>query len=193
MDISRRGWLARMDTSDEGRTISGVAVPFNSPTQIAERGRVFEERFAPGAFAKTLAERGPNIPILLHHDGRSLPVGKLTGNRSSNDGLHIDARISDTADGNDVLTLVNDGVLDGLSIGFESIRDEWSQDFSQRVVHEAKLHELSIVNFPAYDKARIAAVRAATIEEIEAVEHEAPATPRVVSLLLELHERRQMV
>lgn len=163
MDLSRRAW--RAEVSADGRTISGIAVPYDNATVIAERGRVFEERFAPGAFDDSIAKRGSRIPVLLMHDDRALPVGRPVGFRSTPDGLVMDARISDTTDGNDALTLVRDGVLSGLSVGF-SIPDGgdiWSEDRSQRTITRANLHEVSIVNFPAYDDARIESVRAASV------------------------------
>jgi hypothetical protein len=167
MDISRRAWRADMQVEDENRTITGIAVPFDSETQIAERGRVFTERFAPGAFDASIAKRGNRIPVLLMHDDRALPIGKPVGFRSTADGLIMDARISDTTDGNDALTLVRDGVLSGLSVGF-SVPDggETWTDTSTRVITRANLHEVSVVNFPAYDDARIQSVRAATRSDV---------------------------
>lgn len=161
--IDRRAFRADVTIDDTGRTITGIAVPYDSPTQIAERGQVFTERFAPGAFDASIAKRGDRIPILLMHDDRALPVGRPTGFRSTPDGLQMDARISDTTDGNDALTLVRDGVLSGLSVGF-SVPDggeTWSGN--ERTITRAQLHEVSIVNFPAYDDARIASVRAASV------------------------------
>lgn len=161
---SQRAFAAEMRVADPGeRIIEGIAVPYNSPTTIYENGMLFEEQFAPGAFKRFVARRDARLPILLHHQRRSLPVGKAISMRDTDSGLYIAARISDTTDGNDALTLLRDGVLDGLSIAFYTERngDKWSSDMSQRTVVEAYAEECSLCNFPAYDSARVLAVRAA--------------------------------
>ena len=190
MDVSRRAWRADLAADTEGRVISGVAVPWDSPTMIAERGRVFEERFAPGAFDDSIAKRGDRIPILLMHDDRALPVGKAVGFKNDRNGQVLEARISDTTDGNDALTLVRDGVLSGLSVGFSVPEggDSWSADYTQRTVNRATLHEVSIVNFPAYDDARISSVRAA--QEVPVVEEVRTEASDSAAFLLRLWSKR---
>jgi HK97 family phage prohead protease len=171
-----RAFASEFRIADPGeRVIEGIAVPYNSPTPIYEGGMLFDETFAPGAFRDIVARRETRVPILLHHDARSLPVGKSVALRETDAGLHITARISDTADGNDALTLMRDGVLDGMSVGFYVLDggDEWSQDRTSRTVTRAALRETSLVNFPAYDGARVLAVRAA--------QHEAAAEPEPVA------------
>ena len=44
-------------------------------------------------------------------------IGRITKAESTDDGLHITARISDTARGRDAMTLIRDGVLDSFSVG----------------------------------------------------------------------------
>lgn len=162
MNTSSRAWAAEFRVADAGeRIIEGVAVPYNDPTEIYERGALFWEQFAPGAFADSIAKRGSRVPLLLHHDDRSLPVGKTVELADTADALRVVARVSDTTDGNDALTLVHDGVLDGLSVGFFMLGEQWSQDRTERTVTRAELRELSLVNFPAYDNARVLAVRSA--------------------------------
>lgn len=170
-----RAWAAEFriaDTDPDQRTIVGIAVPFNDPTPIYEHGRLFTETIEHGAFRDSLAKRGTRMPILLHHDQRALPVGRPSSLRETPVGLMVEARISDTTDGNDALTLVRDGVLDGLSIGFSVPEggDTWNSRFTERSVQRANLHEISLVNFPAYDAARITAVRQAADVPVEPAE-----------------------
>lgn len=157
-----RAWQAEFRVADAGeRIIEGVAVPYNDPTEIYERGALFWEQFAPGAFADSIAKRGSRVPLLLHHDDRQLPVGKTVELSDTPGALRVVARVSDTAAGNDALTLIHDGVLDGLSVGFYSLGERWNSERTERTITRAELRELSIVNFPAYDNARVLAVRAA--------------------------------
>lgn len=162
MSTDRRAWQAEFRVADAGeRIVEGVAVPYGDPTEIYERGALFWEQFAPGAFGDSIAKRGTRVPLLLHHDDRSLPVGKTVELTETADALRVVARVSDTTDGNDALTLVRDGVLDGLSVGFYSLGEQWNSERTERTVTRAELRELSLVNFPAYDNARVLAVRSA--------------------------------
>jgi len=79
------------------------------------------------------------------------------------DGLHGAWRVSDTELGRDVLTLVADRVVTGLSIGFMPGDDRWSHDRSHVERITATLDHVAIVRVPAYTGAGIAAVRALVI------------------------------
>ena len=70
-------------------------------------------------------------------------------------------RVSATVQGDEVLALVRDGALDGLSIGFRPIRDRWSKSRESVERLEVALSEVSVVATPAYDGARVHGVRAA--------------------------------
>lgn len=159
-----RAWRADFDLSDsEGRIISGIAVPFNSPTVIAERGRVFEETWKPGSTRETIAKRGDRMKLLGFHEARTWPIGRPTELDDTQRGMKISARVSDTRDGNDALTLVRDGVLDGFSVGFGVPEggDTWNSNETQRTITRADVYEVSLVNFPAFDRARVESVREA--------------------------------
>jgi hypothetical protein len=81
--------------------------------------------------------------------------------REEHDGLHGEWHVSDTAFGTEVLTLVRDGAITGLSVGFIEDTDRWSSD--RRTVQRVRAHldHVAVVRVPAYPAARIAAVRAA--------------------------------
>lgn len=144
----------------DGRTICGIAVPFGQPTEIVEFGDRYLEEFAPGAFTRTIAERGPErVKVLAQHSRGTLPVGRASTLREDATGLYCELRVSRTRDGDDVLELVRDGALDALSIGFEPVRDRSRGDI--RVRTEVKLREISVVCWPAYAGARIGALRSA--------------------------------
>lgn len=143
-------------SSDDGRTVVGVAVPFDTPTDVGG----YHEAFTCGAFARTIAERGPGrVKVLAQHAATANPIGRATVLREDPTGLYAELRISKTQAGDEALELIRDGALDGLSIGFTPVRE--SQDPRTGVVHrvEVRLHEISLVNFPAYDTARVAHVR----------------------------------
>ena len=153
--------LVRYSTPDlelrsDGRTVTGIAVPYDTPTYIASMGA--EEQFVRGAFARTIAERGDRIKLLAQHDARQMPLGRLTSLREDAAGLYIEGRISATQAGDEALQLLADGALDSFSVGFSPIRSEMTRD-GVVTRQEVKLHEVSLVSFPAYEAARVLAVR----------------------------------
>lgn len=171
-----RAWRAEFDVADEeGRTVTGIAVPFNSPTTIFENGQLFEETWKRGSTKESIAKRGDRIRLLGFHDQRAMPLGRPVMLDDRADGLYIEARISDTTDGNDALTLVKDGVLDGFSVGFSvpAGGDRWGtvDGMLHRTVTKADIHEVSLVNFPAFDDARVASVRAAEVVATDGTEN----------------------
>ena len=100
---------------------------------------------------------GTKFRLLVGHDTRKLPVGRAVELREESDGLHAAFEVSDTSLGNDLLTLVRDGIADSFSIGFTPVRERW--DASVRIHVESMLREVSAVTFPAYEGAVIAGVR----------------------------------
>ena len=143
---------------EDQRTIIGVAVPFNTPTEVADYGDTYREQFAAGAFARTIAERGPNrVKLLLQHDDRRLPIGRAVALTETPSGLLAELAVSRTPDGDMALELARDGTLDGLSIGFQPVAQTRSGDLVTRT--EVKLREISLTGFPAYDTARVQAIR----------------------------------
>lgn len=144
----------------EARTISGLAVPYDQPTDIHDpfEGGSYREQFAFGAFARTIRERGPSrVKLLVSHDERRLPIGKATELRETPEGLHAEFHVSATPEGDTALELARDGTLDGLSVSFQPISQTRSGDLVTRT--EVKLREVSLTGFPAYDSARVVAVR----------------------------------
>lgn len=157
---------AELDTHVEGRTIHGLAVPYEQVSPIKEfddRGKVVEyrEKFTYGSFARSIEERGHKVKLLVGHDARKLAVGKAVELREERDGLHAAFAVSDTTAGNDLIALVRDGVVDSFSVGFTPMREQW--DGNLRIHLESSLHEVSAVNWPAYAGAKIAGVRSQSL------------------------------
>lgn len=146
----------------DGRTVVGIAMPFDQPAEIAEAGHRYTETFRRGAFSRSISERGDRVKFMALHDHRRFPLGRATVLREDPAGLYIEARVSATRDGDEALELIRDGALDGLSVGFRAIRDQWNRTRTSVERLEVALHEVSAVPFAAYSGARIAAVRTDT-------------------------------
>ena len=156
-DTLCRGYAT--DLTIDGRTIVGLAVPFNRTATVSDDGRTsYKEQFAPGSFAVTIAQRRDKIRAHAQHKTERLPIGRATHLEETPDGLVSHLRVSDTTDGNDVLALVRDGVMTGLSIGFRGIKANKRGDVTVRT--EVALSEISVVADPAYADAQIAGIRA---------------------------------
>ncbi len=98
------------------RTVEGYASVFN----------VLDHDFdiiVPGAFANTLERRGERVKLLWQHDPSS-PIGKPTKMQEDGKGLAVSAKVSATDKGDEALTLVEDGVVDSFSIGYNVLRRE---------------------------------------------------------------------
>ena len=159
-DRVSRAFATDLEIRSDGRTLVGIAVPFASPTTIYDAYGSYTELVVRGAFARTINERGPaRVKFLANHDAQQFPIGKTISLREDAAGLIAEFRVAQTPRGDEALQLVREGALDGLSIGFRPIRDQWSSDGETRHILEAALHEISLVNAPAYADAVVTAVR----------------------------------
>jgi HK97 family phage prohead protease len=165
VETLNRAHHADLEIRGDGRTVVGIAVPFDTPTAIRDMEGVYDETFRRGAFAKTIAERGNRVKFLAQHDRRSMPLGKASLLREDAAGLYAEFRVSKTTAGDEALELIRDGALDALSVGFRPIKSRANADRSAVERLEVGLDEVSAVSFPAYDGALIAGVRAGAYGE----------------------------
>ena len=116
----------------------------------------------PGAFRSTLARRGAaGVKLLWHHDPAE-PIGRWLEIREDARGLFVRGRIlADVARGREALALMRAGVLDGLSIGFKTVKGRRDARSGIRRLGEIDLWEISLVTFPMQPAARVASVEAA--------------------------------
>jgi len=141
------------EEGESPRTISGVAVPWNTEATVSDGTRVMFER-------GSLATSGKNPKLLKYHDDTA-PVGIVTGRVDSEKGMLFTARISATSEGNDMLELIKDGAVDAVSVGVNPV-DYSFNDQGVMVISRGDWVELSLVTAPAF--------RGATITEVAATE-----------------------
>ena len=115
-----------------------------------------------GAFSKTIREDFDRIKILSQHNDCELPIGKPLELREDEKGLYIRGKISDTQKGRDVRTLLKDGVLNELSIGYDAIIFDFDSEEGARHLKEIRLWEVSIVTWAMNDQAKIDEVKSLT-------------------------------
>ena len=133
-----------------GMLFEGYAAVFNSPSEPLP----FIEQIAPGAFRGSLKLRN-DIKILWNHDTGSILGSTRAGTLSLTEddrGLRVSAQLPNTSLGRDTAELLRRGDVDSMSFGFSVPKngDSWSPDGTQRTLNQVRLHEVSIVAFPAY-------------------------------------------
>lgn len=145
--------LALGEVEEDG-VFSGYASLFGK----ADLGKDVVER---GAFAKSLRQRGAaGIRMLFQHDPNE-PIGAWTDIREDERGLFVRGQIARGVErGREVLELMRAGALDGLSIGFRTVRARKDAASGVRRILEADLWEISVVTFPMLPGARVDRVKA---------------------------------
>lgn len=110
----------------------------------------------PSAFEQSLIEKMPqNISMLWQHDPNQ-PIGRWQEMHVDEKGLYVVGRLSvETRQARDVAIMIEDKVIDGLSIGFKTRRAVQKAQKSTRYIHDIDLWEISVVTFPMQLNARI--------------------------------------
>lgn len=111
-----------------------------------------------GAFTKTIQEKLPTKGIKVLYNHFDL-IGHPLRMQEDSKGLYVVAYVSETTLGNDVLTMMEDGTLNQMSIGYDIVKDALSEDGRTRYLKELQLYEFSPVAFPANPATSIVQVR----------------------------------
>ena len=146
----------RLETVEEDGAFAGYASLFGR----IDLGKDIIEQ---GAFARSLRERGCEGHRMLFQHDPSQPIGVWTEIREDARGLFVRGRLTkDVGRAREVLSLMRGGALDGLSIGFRTVRARSEAGTGVRRMLEADLWEISVVTFPMLPEARIHAVKSVT-------------------------------
>lgn len=173
-------------TGGDGSTGEGLGNTFHTVDS-------YDDIVKPGAFLQDLPDfLSAGFIGGMNHDWDN-PIGKPTSAEETTEGLKVAWKLSSTAHGKDVMTLLKDGVVKKLSIGFRTLAYEWldtpeevvaywegqsytptSTDLARarfggvRLLTRIKLFEVSPVVLPANEGAVITAVKSLSTErEIE--------------------------
>jgi HK97 family phage prohead protease len=113
-----------------------------------------------GAFARSLIKRGASGVKMLWQHQVAEPIGLWTSIFEDARGLKVEGRLDlSVARGREALSLMRKGAVDGLSIGFRTLRATTEKSSGVRRLHEIDLWEISIVTFPMLPQARIGVVK----------------------------------
>lgn len=163
--------LERKDGPSSGREFRSYALQIKAAEDgvIEGYGSVFGVRdnyddvIAKGAFSASLTEHKTNgtMPAMLWQHSSDHPIGIWTEMVEDAKGLRIKGQLAlETVKGKEAHALLKLGALNGLSIGFMSVpgTSKYNDD-GVRVLTQIDLWEVSLVTFPANEKARVTNVK----------------------------------
>lgn len=172
--------LERRDTAG-GREVRNIAFELKAAGDdgtVEGYGSVFGVRddyddvIARGAYATSLKDHkaAGTMPAMLWQHDQSAPIGVWTEMVEDSKGLKIKGQLAlDTVKGKEAHALLKMGAINGLSIGFIAKKWDYDRETDVRTLTEVDLWEVSLVTFPANDKARITGVKAADIAGIKTI------------------------
>ena len=149
--------------TEEG-TFEGLLSVYNV---VDDGGDIVE----PGAFTKTLQERGNVVPLLWQHK-TDTPIGKLTLTDTP-EALAVKGELlMELPEAQKAYALIKAQIVKGLSIGYETVKKE--MDGMTRRLKELKLFEGSLVTFPMNEMSLVTAVkrRAGGVERKDSFDEE---------------------
>ncbi|MEI9932786.1 MAG: HK97 family phage prohead protease [Rhizomicrobium sp.] len=113
----------------------------------------------PGAFAASLRKRPPSQVRMLYQHSAHEPLGVWETIREDSRGLYVRGRLTpDVPRVRDVRALIADGALDGLSIGFRTVRARRNAKTGYRELLDVALWEISVVTFPMLPGSGVTAI-----------------------------------
>lgn len=150
------------EVSESKRIIEMIAVPYDEDAMVEYprgSGTLITESVAPGAF-DGVQTRTRKIPVNRDHDDMRT-VGKLIAlHPSRTEGLVCEVRISPTLLGDETLALAADGVLDAsVGMGIAPRHQVFTEHRMRRRILKAFLGHIALTPVPAYEGARVLAVR----------------------------------
>lgn len=129
----------------------------------------YDDVISKGAFVQSLKEHkaAGTMPAMLWQHDADKPIGVWTEMVEDEKGLRIKGQLAmETVKGKEAHALLKMGALNGLSIGFMSKEWAYDRDSEVRTLTAIDLWEVSLVTFPANEKARVTNVKSA--DELQA-------------------------
>ncbi|WP_242247400.1 phage major capsid protein [Bacillus cereus group sp. BfR-BA-01523] len=161
-----------LTSNSEGLIVFGYVNKPGALSEVLGTTKKFREKIAPGAFKRAIEKRSKDIDFLVEHDAKQVLASTRNESltlRESEEGLYMEAKISQTSYGKDYYQLISDGLIRNMSFGFSALKDSWQQvgGMMIRTIEELELFEISAVRNPAYSQSSLAARDINLIEEID--------------------------
>ena len=146
-----------------GRRFKGYASTFNGNDS-------YGDTILPGAYMKTLAEHG--LPKMFWGHDWDIPIGKWLSAVEDEKGLLVEGEFTvGNSQADAVMAAMKHGTVDGLSIGFRLADGDYERkkDGGRIIKSVAELYEISVVNFPADEDARVSEVRSEELDSLNSI------------------------
>lgn len=160
-----RSYVLQIKAVGEDGTVEGYGSVFGVRDN-------YDDVIAPGAYLASLAahKAAGTMPAMLWQHDATAPIGVWLEMVEDEKGLRIKGKLAlDTVKGAEAYALLKMGALNGLSIGFVSKQWTYDRETDVRTLTEVDLWEVSLVTFPANEKARITGVKAADVAGIKTI------------------------
>ena len=141
---------------DSPRTITGVAVPWDTPAVVSGGEKVL---FRKGAF-----DVNAKAPKLLEGHDMTQLRGVVTELVEAEEGLLFTAKFANTRASDEAIELVKAGAYDSVSVGAIPVKFKYDKNGTM-VVSKANLVEISLVAQPAFADAVITEIAASQPDE----------------------------
>lgn len=166
------GWMeTKVDVP--GRKVCGYFAAFGNKDADGDI-------IVPGAFAKSISERGPRaakprILFLRDHDSAKV-LGRVDVLREDEKGLYFEAQIANTQLGDETLELYKMGALTEHSIGFQTVKSRYDSKEKTNYLEELKLWEGSVVAWGANEQTPLVGIKSIKggFERLETLAKQAP-------------------
>lgn len=165
-ELVTRNYVATFRTVDDdgGSIIEGTPIVFNQDTKMCDWAGEYIERIDPHALDNSDLK---DIRLFVNHDTSKIALARTKNGRGTmnftvdDEGLHIKANL-DTENNQEARSLysaIQRGDMDGMSFMFRIKSQEWldiDSELPTRIIKEISIvHEVSVVNFPAYPQTSI--------------------------------------
>lgn len=154
----RQAQVVQVDQT--GRTIEVVVMPYEREAMVPHDGKIIREIVSRGSF-DGIERRANRVRVNRDHD-LARTIGRVAAfHPSREEGLVAEVRVARTPLGDETLTLAEEGILDA-SAGFLPMPGGvlWERSNTRRRLTRVWLGHIAMTPDPAYEDARVLAVRA---------------------------------
>lgn len=154
-DIEKRNAELKADNEKE-MSIFGVPIVFDTPTVINTPFGKFIEIIKSGSLDNADMS---DVKLLVNHNLKDIPLARTKSKTMelniTNIGLEMSAKLPNTEQGKSLYSALKRGDIDGMSFAFDVDEEEFDENTNTRTIKSfKKIHEVSIVTFPAYEETK---------------------------------------
>lgn len=153
-----------VNDDEEGSIIEGTPIVFNVDTKLADWAGEYIERIDPHALDNADLK---DVRLFVNHDTNKIALARTKNGHGTmsfeidKKGMHIKASLDteNNQEARGLYSAIQRGDMDGMSFMFRIDGEEWEDidtDLPTRIIKSISIvHEVSVVNFPAYPQTSV--------------------------------------